>query len=146
MVCSQKKPGFWQRNEVHMPDTKYGTFAALMDIAVPGMRPIARRLRQIVADVDPDTVEVVRLGDRVATYGIGPKKMSEGYAYIMPHKNWVNLGFYMGAELPDPAGLLEGTGKKLRHVKVRSVEDAERPEIRALIERALAERKQALGR
>jgi hypothetical protein len=51
----------------------------------------------------------------------------------------------MGAELPDPAGLLEGTGKKLRHAKVRSVEDAERPEIRALIERALAERKQALG-
>ncbi|UCG23941.1 MAG: DUF1801 domain-containing protein [Chloroflexota bacterium] len=129
-----------------MADTKFGTFDELMDIAEPGMRPIARRLREIVVEVDPNTVEVVRLGDRAATYGVGPKKMSEGYAYILPHKNWVNLGFYIGATLPDPAGLMEGTGKKLRHVKVRSVEDAGRPEIYALLEEALAERKKALGR
>jgi len=128
-----------------MTDTKFGTFDELMDIAEPGMRPIARRLREIVVEVDPDTVEVVRLGDRAATYGVGPKKMSEGYAYILPHKNWVNLGFYMGAILPDPAGLMEGTGKKLRHVKVRSVGDAGRQEIHVLLEEALAERKQALG-
>jgi hypothetical protein len=129
-----------------MADTKFGTFDELMDIAVPEMRPIAERLREIVVEVDPETVEVVRLGDRAATYGVGPKKMSEGYAYILPHKNWVNLGFYKGADLPDPAGLMEGTGKKLRHVKVRSVEDAERPEISTLIEEALAEREQALGK
>ena len=128
-----------------MTNTRFGTFDELMDIAEPEMRPIARRLRQIVVGVDPDTVEVVRLGDRAATYGVGPKKMSEGYAYIMPYKNWVNLGFYMGAILPDPGGLLEGTGKKLRHVKVRSVEDADQPEIRLLIEEALAERRLALG-
>ncbi len=71
--------------------------------------------------------------------------MSAGYAYILLHKNWVNLGFYKGAELADPAGLLEGTGKKLRHVKVRSIKDAERTEIRTLIEEALTERRQALG-
>ena len=129
-----------------MADTKYGTFTDLMDITEPGMRPIAQRLREIVIDVDHDTVEVVRLGDRAATYGVGPKKMSEGYAYILPHKNWVNLGFFVGATLPDPAGIMEGTGKKLRHVKVRSVEDAGRPEIRVLIQVALAERRQALNR
>jgi hypothetical protein len=128
-----------------MAETKFGTFDDLMDIAAPEMRPIARRLREIVVDVDPDTVEVVRLGDRAATYGVGPKKMSEGYAYIIPHQNWVNLGFYMGAQLPDPAGLMEGTGKKLRHVKIRSVEDAEHSAIRLLLEEALAERRQALG-
>ena len=128
-----------------MAETRYGTFDELMDSAVPEMRPVARRLREIVVDVDPGAVEVVRLGDRAATYGVGPKKMSEGYAYIMPFKNWVNLGFYQGADLADPADIMEGTGKKLRHVKVRSVEDAGRPEIRTLIKEALAERKQALG-
>lgn len=128
-----------------MTGTKYGTFDELMDIAEPDMRPIAERLREIVVEVDPDTVEVVRLGDRAATYGVGPKKMSEGYAYILPHKNWVNLGFYMGATLPDPAGIMKGTGKKLRHVKVRSIEEAGRPEIRVLIGEALAERRQALA-
>jgi hypothetical protein len=128
-----------------MAETKYGTFDELMDKAVPEMRPIAQRLREIVIQVDPHTVEVVRLGDNAATYGVGPKKMSEGYAYIMPFKNWVNLGFYQGAGLPDPAGTLEGSGKKLRHIKVRSLEDAEKLELRTLIEEALGERKQALG-
>lgn len=128
-----------------MVETRYGTFDELLEIAAPQIRPIAVRLREIVLEVDPDAVEVVRLGDRAATYGVGPKKMSEGYAYILPHKNWVNLGFYKGADLPDPAGLMEGTGKKLRHVKVRAVEDAERPEIRALLKEALAERTAALG-
>jgi hypothetical protein len=129
-----------------MAETKYGTFEDLMEIASSEMRPIAQRLREIVVEVDPDTVEVVRLGDRAATYGVGPKKMSEGYVYVMPHQKWVNLGFYKGADLPDPAGLLEGTGKKLRHIKVRSMEDAERPEVHMLIKEALTERRQALER
>ena len=128
-----------------MAETQYGTFDELMEISVPEMRPIAERLRAIVIEVDPDTVEVVRLGDRAATYGVGPKKMSEGYAYVMPQKNWVNLGFFKGADLPDPAGLLVGTGKNLRHVKVHSLAEAQQPEIRRLIEKALAERTSALG-
>lgn len=129
-----------------MTETKFGSFADLMEITTTDMRPIAERLREVIFDVDADAVEVVRLGDRAATYGLGPKKMSEGYVYVLPHKNWVNLGFYKGAELPDPAGLLEGTGKKLRHIKTRSLADADRPEARALISAALDERKQALGR
>jgi len=42
-------------------------------------------------------------------------------------KSHVNLGFYHGASLNDPAGLLEGTGKKLRHVKVRNMSEAKNP-------------------
>lgn len=110
------------------------------------MRPIARRLRKVIVDVHPGYVEVVRLGDRAATFGLGPKKMSEGYAYILPHKNWVNLGFYKGTLLPDPSSLLEGTGAKMRHVKIRSIEDAEQPKIRNLIRAALSERKISLGK
>ncbi len=70
-----------------------------------------------------------------ATYGVGPRKMIDGYAYILPHGAWVNLGFFQGAGLADPEGLLTGTGARLRHVKVR-----------LLIEAALAERKGAIGR
>ena len=113
--------------------------------AADPMRPIARRLRELVYDVDPATVEVVRLGDRAATYGVGPKKLSEGYAYVMPQARWVNLGFYHGVALDDPAALLEGTGAKMRHVKVRSIDDAQTPAIRALVVAAAAERRSALG-
>lgn len=97
-------------------------------------------------EIQPDAVEVVRLGDRAATYGLGPRKMSEGYCYVLPYTRWVNLGFFQGAQLPDPEGLLEGTGAKLRHVKVRSVDAADTPAVRALVEAALAERRAVLGR
>ena len=128
-----------------MAATRFGTFDELMDDTEQTLQPVARRLRQIVLEIHPDAVEVVRLGDRAATYGLGPKKMSEGYCYVLPYKHWVNLGFYQGTELPDPSGLLEGTGAKLRHVKVRTVEAAREPAIRSLIEAALTERIAALG-
>ncbi len=104
------------------------------------------RLRSIVLEIDPEACEVVRLGDRAATFGCGPRKMIDGYSYIMPFGSWVNLGFFRGATLADPQGLLEGTGKKMRHVKVRSLEDAERHGIRQLISDACAERRSALNR
>lgn len=129
-----------------MSKAKLGSFDDLMELTVPAMQPVARRLRELIIDVHPDFVEVVRLGDRAATFGVGPKKMSEGYAYILPYDDWVNLGFYQGATLPDPAGLLEGTGAKMRHSKVRSVAAANQPELRTMIEEALSERQQALGR
>ncbi|MEX1279462.1 MAG: DUF1801 domain-containing protein [Acidimicrobiia bacterium] len=124
---------------------RIGTFDELLAEADEAVRPVASALRAMVLDVHPDAVEVVRLGDRAATYGVGPKKMSEGHTYVMPQSSWVNLGFYHGAALPDPDGRLEGTGARLRHVKVRSVEGARGPALRALVEAALAERRVALG-
>lgn len=127
-------------------NAKFGTFDDLVARLDPKIEQIARSLRTIILSVDPDAVEVVRLGDNAASFGLGPKKMSEAYAYIMPKAAYVNLGFYNGAALADPTGLIEGTGKRLRHVKVYSTEDADRPELRRLIESAKVERRQALGR
>jgi len=110
------------------------------------MRPIAERLREIVLETYHEAVAVVRLGDRAATYGLGPKKMSEDHCYVLPYTKWVNLGFFMGAELPDPEVLLEGTGASLRHVKVRPTGAADDPAVHALVESALTERRAALGR
>lgn len=126
-------------------ETRFGTFDDLLANAAAAQRPIAQRLREIVQELHSDTTEVVRLGDNAATFGIGPKKMSEGYCYIMPLKSRVNLGFYHGVNLQDPASLLEGTGKKLRHVKINSLADANRVEVRQLIAESIAERRSALG-
>lgn len=123
---------------------KLGTFDDLMAGVPAELEMVARRLRDLVLDVHPQSVEVVRLGDNAASYGVGPKKMSEAYCYIMSQNRWVNLGFYHGAVLPDPNGLLEGTGKRLRHVKVRSLTAVADPALRALIEAALTERRAAL--
>ena len=118
-------------------DARTATFEDLLAMTGESVRPIAIALRQKVFDVDPNACEVVRLGDRAATYGVGPRKMIDGYAYILPHKRWVNLGFYQGADLPDPEGLLEGTGARMRHVKVHSLDDVERPAVGTLLEAAL---------
>lgn len=74
------------------------------------------------------------------------KKMREPYAYIMPQRGHLNLGFCRGTALPDPNGLLEGTGKALRHVKLRSIDNAKRLEAARLILEAIKERKLALGK
>ncbi len=127
-----------------MTGKKNETFEDLLEITAIELRPIAIRLREIILELDPDVYETVQLGYKAANYGVGPKKMSEGYAYIIPHKNWVNLVFFQGASLTDTNGLLEGTGKKLRHFKTHSIEDANKPEIKELLKIAMEERNAAL--
>ena len=125
---------------------RLGQFGDLIQMAREPLWPIMRRLRSIILEIHPDACEVVRLGDRAASYGIGPRKMVDGYAYVMPFRSWVNLGFFRGSVLPDPHCLLEGTGKTMRHVKMRRLEDTERAGVRQLIMDALKERESAQGR
>jgi len=55
---------------------------------------------------------------------------------FMVGKEHVTFAFLRGALLPDPAKLLEGTGKGVRHVKLRSVADVKRPGVKRLIAEA----------
>lgn len=125
-------------------DTRLGTVDDVLALADGIVRDILMQLRNLIVSLHPDTVEVARPGERSVAYGHGPKKMSEAYVYLMPHARHLNLGFYHGVSMSDPEGLLEGTGKALRHVKLYSAEDAADPAIRRLIESAIAERREAL--
>ena len=128
-----------------MPKARLGQFDDLVRLSNDPLKPVVEHLRQVILEIDPEACEVVRLGDRAATYGSGPRKMIDGYAYILPYRSWVNLGFYRGTSLTDPEKLLEGTGARMRHVKMRSVEDVNRPGVRELIREACAERKSGLS-
>ena len=57
-------------------------------------------------------------------------------AAIQPFSDHVNLQFYRGTSLPDPDRVLEGTGKELRHVKLRHAKDARTPAVKALVRAA----------
>ena len=50
-----------------------------------------------------------------------PEVSRRNIVYIAPHNDYVRLGFFNGATMPDPDNLLEGTGKKLRHIKVHNL-------------------------
>ncbi|MBI4083426.1 MAG: DUF1801 domain-containing protein [Candidatus Lambdaproteobacteria bacterium] len=94
-------------------------------------REIAEALRRLVQETAP--------GLREAFKWHQPCYEGTGIVcYIRSHKAHVNLGFYQGALLPDPEGLLEGTGKGLRHVKVRSLDTLPVEGCRALLRAALA--------
>ena len=88
----------------------------------------------------PQTVEVVWPRQKTAGYGTGPKKSSEQFCWITPHAAHVTLGFYYGAELPDPEGILDGTGRLMRHVKITRPADLEGPALCALVELAATHR------
>jgi hypothetical protein len=109
-------------------------------------RAAAEAARALVRRLHPDVVEVVWPHQATVGWGIGPKKMSEHYAYLAVHPKHVNLGFYRGASLPDPAGLLTGPGAAMRHIRLDGPHSVAKPEIAALLNAARAEREAALGR
>ena len=111
-------------------------FDEILSQASPHSRALTRRAKALIQDIMPDVVEVAWPKQKIAGYGVGPKKMSEQFCYIAVFKARINLGFYYGAELPDPDGLLEGTGKFLRHVKISSEEQLGDPALRRLVEAA----------
>jgi hypothetical protein len=67
------------------------------------------------------------------------------FAYVNAFKNHVNVGFFHGAALEDPSGILEGSGNRMRHVKVFPGEDANDVALAALIAAAYADIKDRLG-
>jgi hypothetical protein len=58
------------------------------------------------------------------------------FAYVNVFKSHANVGFYLGAELKDPAGLLQGTGKRMRHVKLTPGEPFDSKALGALIQQS----------
>ena len=102
----------------------------------PQVREIAVKAREVIFSVLPDATEKVYPGWKVIQYGAGPD-MKSVFAAISPQRERVNLGLANGAGLPDPEGLLEGTGVGIRHVKLTSPEAAAAPAVRTLVLGAL---------
>jgi hypothetical protein len=102
----------------------------------PQVRAIALRTREVILSVLPGVTEKVYPGWKVIQYSAGAGR-DDVFAVISPQRERVNLGLANGAGLADPAGLLEGTGKGIRHVKLTSAEVAGAPALRDLVAGAL---------
>ena len=72
----------------------------------------ARRWFDVMRSCGEDVREILHDGHPTACVG------EAAFAYVNAFTNHMNVGFFRGAELPDAAGLLQGTGKLMRHVKV----------------------------
>ena len=96
------------------------------------MRDLTLQACALIREVMQGAIEVVRPGRNAITFASGDK-MAEWIYYVSPFKSHANLGFLRGTQLPDPEGLMEGTGALLRHVKIRSAADLQKPALRELI-------------
>ena len=84
----------------------------LTDDAV-GLRTIAQTWFERMRQCGDDVRELIHDGCPVACVESAP------FGYVNSFKDHVNVGFFFGAALDDPARLLEGSGKRMRHVKLR---------------------------
>lgn len=82
-----------------------------------------------------DVRELIHDGQPTACVG------EAAFAYVAVYSSHVNLGFYSGAELPDPDGLLEGTGKFMRHIKLKPQSLPDTKALQALINAAYSDMK-----
>jgi len=108
----------------------------------PEQRSIEQALRATIRREFPGAVEQVDFGNKLIAFGRTMKMRGLLFA-IIAHKVHVNLQLADGADLPNADGLIEGTGKRIRHVKIRSVEDASSPAVVAIVRAQLAARPDA---
>ncbi|MFW5748788.1 MAG: DUF1801 domain-containing protein [Chloroflexota bacterium] len=101
----------------------------------PAVQTIFKRVIAVVRDELAGTNEKFQTGYGNVVFTSGKTMASGGMVYVTPLKASVNLGFLDGVDLPDPDGLLKGTGKRLRHIKFKNSEQVDQQEaaIRALI-------------
>ena len=108
-------------------------FETLLEPHTPAIAETARALRLVLAAAFPDAVEQVDFGNKLLAVGKSMAMRDLTFA-IIPHSVHVNLQLPDGVDLPDPDGLIEGTGKRIRHVKIRSVEAASSAAVRAIVD------------
>ncbi|MBW8012156.1 MAG: DUF1801 domain-containing protein [Chloroflexi bacterium] len=79
-------------------------------------KEVVATIRELVQQAAPQAEEAFKWAQPVWSQ-LGP------FAYVKAFKNHVNFGFWRGADLKDPHGLLQGSGTKMCHVKLTSLED-----------------------
>ncbi len=96
---------------------------------------IARHWFEVMRKCGDDVRELLHDGHPTACVA------DAAFAYVNAFTAHVNVGFFRGAELVDPAGLLEGTGRYMRHVKVRPDGDVDAKALTELIDTAYTDMK-----
>jgi hypothetical protein len=125
---------FWLEGAVqHDP-----TIDTWLDEQPPELRAIATEWFLHMRDCGDDVRELMHDGCPVACVGDTP------FGYVNVFKAHVNVGFFLGADLNDPTGLLEGTGRRMRHVKVKADVRLDVTALSALIHDAYADVKSRL--
>jgi len=123
------KPGFLRFNGAVQHDPAIDAWMRKH----PGeLRAIANHWFQVMRNCGDEVRELIHDGCPVACLGDVP------FAYVNVFTAHINVGFFQGASLPDPAGLLQGSGKFMRHVNLKPGTPTNSAALTALIHTAYA--------
>ena len=101
-----------------------------------GIQELTLALRQLVIEeMAPCCEYILEVYIISLAYG-STHRVKDAICYIGVLKDHVNLGFIRGAGLADPLKILEGTGKQMRHIKIKSMSDLLNPAIRTYLQEA----------
>ena len=96
----------------------------------PAQAETIRRLREIVKAAAPKAAESIKWGQPVY-------ELDSPFAFIKAASKHVTFGFWRGTEVPDPRGLLEGSGGVMRHMKISDVSEIPTAQIRSMVKAAV---------
>ena len=97
---------------------------------LPEFRPVVAAIRKLMKENAPDAHEEI-------SYGIPMYGLRKPVAWINPSKTGITLGFRQGASFADSYGLLRGTAKDARHVRMRNVDEVNSAALKYYIKQAL---------
>ena len=119
MSSEQKHP--------HIEQPTIEQLTGLLENKTPAIRELYLNTHRLVLETLPDVIYSVDCKDAMLGYGARQYGYDGwGMAALAAHSKWVSLMFMHGVDLEDPGKLLEGTGKKMRHVKIHSPEQLEK--------------------
>ena len=110
------------------------------------IQKLALAARKLILEEAPKANEFVYEVYTIADHFTFTKRPRDAFVFTTTHANWVNLGFNFGSLLPDPAGLLRGEGKMIRHVRIAQTTDLEAPGVRELVRAAIARAERPEGK
>ncbi len=100
---------------------------AWFELQPPMLGGLAREWFDVLRACGADVRELMHDGCPTACVG------DAAFGYVNAFTSHVNVGFFLGARLKDPSGLLQGTGKRMRHVKLRPDNEIDREALAALV-------------
>jgi hypothetical protein len=93
----------------------------------PALKDVVSAVRRLVKQAVPAAAEAIN------PWGVPVFELNGTLCFLMVGKQHVSLGFAQGTSLSDPGKLLEGTGKNIRHVKLKKPEQVSDPNLRSLL-------------
>lgn len=123
--------------EMEQADVKENQISAYLNPLPDHISELAQNLRAWFRSEYSPTFELVAESTMSVNIGYGfTRKAWDCFAAIIIYKNHINISLPSGAGLSDPHGILHGTGKRIRHIKIKRLEELMADEVTAILEEA----------